>query len=246
MIFWLVVFFIVFFVGLILYWQLIVAEGAYLGAPLVALLYDWTAERYNKIKGFDELGENLTLGMPLANRLYAQPEATVLDVATGTGRIPQVLLRQPTYRGHVIGLDRASKMLAIALRDTASYSGRITFIQADAMALPFATNSLPFVTCLEALEFLPNPEKGLKELVRVLQAPSNHHPGRGWLVTTNRVGWEARFMPGKTWSRQKLQELLSNLPLQHIDIRIWEDIYDLIWAQKMDIDPCTNDPGTRG
>lgn len=233
MIFWLTVLVAIVFVGTILYWQLILAEGAYLGAPLVALLYDWTAERYNKIKAFDEFGENLTLGMPLANRLQAEPEAMVLDVATGTGRIPQVLLRQPTYRGHIIGLDRASKMLAVARRDTAPDSGRVTFIQADAMALPFATDSLPLVTCLEALEFLPNPERGLAELVRVLQPPSTHHPNRGWLITTNRVGWEARFMPGKTWSRQKLKEVLDNLPLQHVDIRIWEDIYDLIWAQKM-------------
>lgn len=235
MIFWLTVLVAIVFVGVILYWQLILAEGAYLGAPLVALLYDWTAERYNNIKGFDEFGEDLTLGMPLANRLQAEPEALLLDVATGTGRIPQVLLRQPTYRGHIIGLDRASKMLAVARRDIIPDSGRVTFIQADAMALPFATDSLPMVTCLEALEFLPDPQKGLAELVRVLQPPSNHHPGRGWLVTTNRIGWEARFMPGKTWSRQKLKEVLDDLPLQHIDIRIWENIYDLIWAQKMEI-----------
>ena len=243
---WLIVLAVIILAGLILYWQLILAEGAYLGAPLVTLLYDWTAERYNKIKAFDEFGETLTLGMPLANRLHAQPEATVLDVATGTGRIPQVLLRQSTYRGHIIGLDRASKMLAVARRDTAHGSGRVTFIQADAMALPFATNSLPLVTCLEALEFLPNPEKGLAELVRVLQPALPHHPGRGWLVTTNRIGWEARFMPGKTWSRQRLQEVLNNLPLQHIDIKIWEDIYDLIWAQKMDIDRSTHDPDACG
>lgn len=233
MIFWLTVLVAIVFVGVILYWQLILAEGAYLGAPLVALLYDWTAERYNKIKGFDEFGEDLTLGMPLANRLQAEPNALVLDVATGTGRIPQVLLRQPTFRGHIIGLDRASKMLAVARRDITPDCGRVTFIQADAMALPFATDSLPMVTCLEALEFLPDPQKGLAELVRVLQPPSNHHPGRGWLVTTNRIGWEARFMPGKTWSRQRLREVLNNLPLHHIDIRIWENIYDLIWAQKM-------------
>jgi len=235
MIFWLTVLVAIVFVGVLLYWQLILAEGAYLGAPLVALLYDWTAERYNNIKGFDEFGEELTLGMPLANRLHTEPDALVLDVATGTGRIPQVLLRQPTYRGHIIGLDRASKMLAVARRDISHGSGRVTFIQADAMALPFATDSLPMVTCLEALEFLPDPQKGLAELVRVLQPPSNHHPGRGWLITTNRIGWEARFMPGKTWSRPKLKEVLDNLPLQHIDIRIWEDIYDQIWAQKMKI-----------
>src|SRR5262245_50043278 len=118
---WLILLLILLIGGLIIYWQFILAEGAYLGAPLVALIYDWTAERYNQIKDFDEEGERLTLALPLLNRLYAQPEALALDVATGTGRLPLVLLREPAYRGHIIGLDRASKMLAVARRDLAPY-----------------------------------------------------------------------------------------------------------------------------
>jgi SAM-dependent methyltransferase len=160
MMIWLIVLLLLLIIGLIVYWQFILAEGAYLGAPLVALLYDWTAERYNQIKGFDEEGERLTLGLPLMNRLYFQPDALVLDVATGTGRLPLALFREPGYRGQIIGLDRASKMLAVAQRDLAAYQDRILFIQADAMALPFASNSVPVVTCLEALEFLPIPKKG--------------------------------------------------------------------------------------
>jgi ubiquinone/menaquinone biosynthesis C-methylase UbiE len=232
MVWWLVVFAIVLIVGLLLYWQLIVAEGAYLGAPLVALLYDWTAERYNKIKDFNEEMEALCLGKPLAKRLYSQPEAMVLDVATGTGRIPLALFGQPLYQGRVIGLDRASKMLNVARRNTTSYQ-RITFIQADAMALPFASNSFPVVTCLEALEFLPDPKKGLSELIRVLQPASTTHPIGGWLLISNRIGWEARLMPGKTWRNEALTEILKSFPLQHIEIRPWEDIYSLVWAQKV-------------
>ncbi len=232
---WLIVLVVIFIVALVLYWQLIVAEGAYLGAPLVALLYDWTAERYNKIKEFDEAMEAFCLGGPLANRLSHQPEAMVLDVATGTGRIPLTLLRQSSYRGHVVGLDRASKMLGVAQRETIAHKNRITLIQADAMALPFASNSVPLVTCLEALEFLPNPKKGLAELIRVLQPASPAHPTRGWLLTTNRVGWEARLMPGKTWPREKLaEEILSSFPLRYLNIQPWQDIYDLVWAQKIE------------
>ena len=231
---WLIVLALIVIIALVLYWQLILAEGAYLGAPLVTLLYDLTAERYNKIKEFDQVGEDLTLGRPLAKRLYAQPGAMVLDVATGTGRVPLDLFRQPLYRGRIVALERASKMLAVARRDTAEHKDRISFVQADAMAVPFASNSLPVVTCLESLEFLPSPDRGLRELIRVLQPPSAAEPQRGWLVTTNRVGWEARLMPGKTWSRQQFKEKLGNLPLQHVDIQIWQDIYDLAWAQKQE------------
>src|SRR5512134_2734534 len=164
MLVWILIIAVVVLVGLLLYWHLILAEGAYLGAPLVALLYDWTAERYNRIKQFDEASEDLTLGRPLADRLTGQAGAFVLDVATGTGRIPLNLFRQSSYQGRVVGLDRASKMLNVARRDTAAAQDRVTFIQADAMALPFASNSMPLVTCLEALEFLPDPQKGLAEL----------------------------------------------------------------------------------
>ncbi len=220
--------------GLFLYWQLIIAEGAYLGAPLVALLYDWTAEKYNAIKQFDQGGEDRLVGAPLANRLARQPRATVLDVATGTGRVPLALFRQRGYRGRIIGVDRAARMLAVARRDTAGRSERVCLVQADAMALPFASHSLPLVTCLEALEFLPQPEAGLAELVRVLRPTSPPCPSCGWLITTQRIGWEARLMPGKTWSNEELLALLHDLPLASVEILPWEDIYNLVVGQKVE------------
>jgi ubiquinone/menaquinone biosynthesis C-methylase UbiE len=216
----------------VLYWQLIIAEGAYLGAPLVAFLYDITAERYNRIKQFDDTSEDMTLGAPLARRLQQQPDVLVLDVATGTGRIPLRLFRQPAYRGRVIGLDRAAKMLAVARRDTAALASRVSFVQADGMALPFASNSLPAVTCLEALEFLPEPQQGLAELVRVVKPVTPACPSCGWLLFTQRIGWEARLMPGKTWSNDQLARLLQQLPLASFSIQTWQDIYNLVWAQK--------------
>ncbi len=221
-------------IGLLLYWQLIIAEGAYLGAPLVARLYDWTAERYNKIKEFDPEMEALTLGLPLAQRLVRQPDALVLDVATGTGRVPLTLFGQPGYRGRVIGLDRASKMLDVARRELDSDHQRVSLLQADAMVLPFASNSVPLVTCLEALEFLPDPHQGLAELIRVLQPASPAQPNSGWLLFTNRIGWEAHLMPGKSWSREKLEQILTDFRLQGVKFQLWQNIYDLVWAQKVE------------
>lgn len=234
MFFWIIVILLsLLVVGLVLYWQLIVAEGAYLGAPLVALLYDWTAERYNSIKEFEWEAEDFWVGEPLIKHLRGQSSPLVLDVATGTGRIPLTLLRQPSFHGRVVGLDLAPKMLAVAQRDVANCDRQVSLIQADAMALPFASNSFPMVTCLEALEFLPNPTAGLAELIRVLQPASETNPRQGWLLTTQRIGWEARLMPGKTWQKEQLLEILSRFPLQHVEIQIWQDIYNLVWAQKV-------------
>lgn len=225
---------IIFLVGLLLYWQLILAEGAYLGAPLVALLYDWTAERYNNIKEFEPEAEDFWVGQPLAQRMPRQPQVIILDVATGTGRIPLNLLRQPDFQGRIIGLDRASKMLAVARRDLSAHPERVLLVQADAMHLPFAQNSIPLITCLEALEFLPDPVQGLAELVRVLQPATHRRPQCGWLLTSQRIGWEARLMPGKTWSREQLLQIFSRFPLRCVNVQVWQDIYNLVWAQKVE------------
>lgn len=227
---WLIGLGLVVAVAVILYWQLVVAEGAYLGAPLVTLMYDLAAERYNRIKGFDPAWEDWTVGAPLAR---LQPYGPVLDVATGTGRVPLTLLRQPNYRGRIIGLDRSARMLNIARRDTAAHQARVRWVQADARALPFADDSVPLAVSLESLEFLPDPEQGLAELVRVLQPALSPDPSTGWLLTTHRIGWEARLMPGKTWSREKLQAILWQLSLSQIRIQAWQQIYNLVWAQKV-------------
>lgn len=229
---WLMIIGFIIIIALFLYWQLIITEGTYLGARAVVWMYDATAKRYNSIKEFMPEFEDQALGHPLANRLHHQPQATVLDVATGTGRIPLTLLRQANYQGQIIGLDRAAKMLDIARQDTAAFADRVTFIQADASALPFADNSFPVVSCVELLEFLPNPEAGLQELVRVLAPATSDQPDQGWLVTSNRIGWEAWLMPGKTWSRQKLAQILKQMPLRYIEIRPWQTIYDIVWVQK--------------
>ncbi|MFQ5612830.1 MAG: class I SAM-dependent methyltransferase [Anaerolineae bacterium] len=209
----------------LLYWLLILTEGAYLGPRVVILLYDLTAHRYNRLKEYDADEEDYFLGRPLAQALGEHPAPWVLDVATGTGRLPLTLLRQTGFEGQIVALDRSARMLAIARQDLAEHAGRCRFLVADAEALPFADQCFSAVSCLEALEFLAHPQRGLRELIRVLQ-------GRGWLLATNRIGWEAYLMPGKTWARDEVMASLSQLPLAEIAVRPWQVIYDIIWARK--------------
>jgi SAM-dependent methyltransferase len=212
-------------VGLVLYWQLIIAEGTYLGPRVVILLYDWSARIYERIKQYDAGDEQWFLGLPLARALALIPAPMVLDVATGTGRLPRALLRQPAFEGRVIGLDLSRRMLREAVRRTAQFADRLTYIWQDAQRLPFDDGTFDAVTCLEALEFTPNPRDVLAELVRVLR------PG-GVLLVTNRVGRDARFMPGKTFPRDAFGQLLREFPLEEVRIRPWQMDYDLAWAVK--------------
>nr|HID15091.1 class I SAM-dependent methyltransferase [Anaerolineae bacterium] len=211
--------------GLLLYWQLVIAEGTYLGPRVVALLYDWSAWAYERIKQFDVGYEQWFLGLPLARALELIPAPLVLDVATGTGRLPRALLRQPAFRGHIIGLDLSRRMLREAVRRTAQFADRLTFVWQDARHLPFDDDTFDAVTCLEALEFTPDPRAVLAELVRVLR------PG-GVLLVTNRVGRDAKLLPGRAFPRDEFEHLLRAFPLDEVKVDRWQVDYDLAWAVK--------------
>jgi len=209
----------------VLYWQLIIAEGAYLGRKVVALLYDWSAHLYDGIKRFDTRYERYFLARPLVNAVFSFPNPVVLDVATGTARLPRALFPEVGFRGKVIGLDLSRKMLAQAVAKTARWKDRCLFVWDDATTLPFPDGSFEVVTCLEALEFMPDPRRVLAEMVRVLR------PG-GLLLTTNRIGRDARWLPGRTYSAEALEAYLQELSLEMIQIRPWQEDYDLVWASK--------------
>jgi len=212
-------------VGLLLYWQLIIAEGAYLGSRVVTLMYDWSARIYERIKQYDAGDEQWFLGLPLARALALIPAPLVIDVATGTGRLPRAVLRQPAFDGRIIGLDLSRRMLREAVRRTVQFADRLTYIWQDAQDLPFDDDTFDAVACLEALEFTPDPRKVLSELLRVLR------PG-GVLLVTNRVGRDAKLMPGKAFPRDAFQQLLREFPLEDIKVGPWQVDYDLAWAIK--------------
>jgi SAM-dependent methyltransferase len=211
--------------GLLLYWQLIVAEGTYLGPRIVVLLYDLSAHIYERIKQFDAGTEQWFLGLPLARALDLIPAPLVLDVATGTGRLQRALLRQPAFEGRVIGLDLSRRMLRHAVQRTAQFSDRLTYIWQDARKLPFEDDTFDAVSCLEALEFTPDPQEVLVELVRVLR------PG-GVLLVTNRIGRDARLLPGRVFPRDEFKQVLREFPLEDVKVRPWQMDYDLAWAIK--------------
>jgi ubiquinone/menaquinone biosynthesis C-methylase UbiE len=209
----------------LLYWQLIVAEGAYLGRRVVALLYDWSAHIYDRIKHYDTGYEQYFLARPITNALFSFPNPTVLDVATGTARLARTLFPEVGFRGRVIGLDLSRKMLEQAVQKTVKWSDRTLFLWDDASHLPFPNDTFEITTCLEAIEFMPDPEGVLAEMVRVLR------PG-GLLLTTNRIGNDARLMPGRTFTSEALVERLQALSLEMVQVRPWQVEYDLVWAVK--------------
>jgi ubiquinone/menaquinone biosynthesis C-methylase UbiE len=216
-----------------LYWQLIIAEGAYLSRWIVALLYDWSAKVYDRIKHFDSGYEQYFLARPMTSALFSFPNPLVLDVATGTARLAHTLFHEVGFRGRIVGLDLSRKMLERAVEKTARWQDRIALLWDDASQLPFPSETFEAVACLEALEFMPNPDQVLGEMVRVLR------PG-GLFLTTNRIGTDAKLMPGRTFKAEQIEARLRNLSMEMIQVSPWQEDYDLVWAVKPGV--CTPQP----
>lgn len=212
-------------IAALLYWQLILAEGAYLGRRVVAWLYDRVARRYNAIKQFTAEDDARFLGRPLALSLQGELDPIVLDVATGTSRLPLALCQQPIFHGRIIALDNARRMLREATRYAAGHRERVTWVWQHAVPLPFDDDTFEAVTCLEALEFMPDTRAALAECARVLK------PG-GLLLVSNRIATGARLMPGKTFTKAKFESLLMELGQSEVTTQVWQFDYDLVWSIK--------------
>ena len=209
----------------LLYWELILAEGAHLGPRVVTWTYDVVARRYDRIKNFDLETEAGLLGLPLGEALVEVEQPRLLDVAAGTGRTARALLRQAAFDGTIVNLDLSGPMLTLGRRECAGWPGRAAWVRGPADRLPFPPEAFEAVTCLEALEFFPDARTALAECLRVLR------PG-GLLVVTNRIGLEAWLMPGKTFSRRAFERLLREYPLADLRVQPWQMDYDLAWAVK--------------
>lgn len=207
------------------YYLLIVTEGTYLGARMVALLYDWTARSYDRVKNLKAVNEARHIGIPLSERLAELGGTRVLDIACGTGRVALTLRLAGDYQGAIVGLDRSQGMLTEATRQLAATGVAMDLIVGDAHRLPLPDCSVDAVTCLEALEFFGHPREALVECRRVLK------PG-GLLLTSNRVGIDARLLPLRHAGRGNLEALLRSIGYREVDTERWQVHYDLIWAIK--------------
>lgn len=200
-------------------------EGVYLGWRAVIWLYDVYASRYDAIVQNDDEADVMYLSAPLLARCEPYGNPRLLDVATGTGRLPLAMCHHPQFEGHVVALDLSAGMLSQAISKVRDehFEHYVTFMLANGQELPFADDSFDIVTCLEALEFMPNPEFALRELVRVLRA------GGVLLITQRLKVW----MPSRAWSQQKLHAALSACGVHQIEFEPWQYDYNKVWARKV-------------
>ena len=107
---------------------------------------------------------------------------TVLELATGTGLIAKNIV---SSAAHIEATDASGEMIAQAKRD--SRSAKLHFSLQDMFHLPYADGSFDVVIVANALHIVPEPEKALAEIRRVLKddgvlvAPTFTHADNSFL-----------------------------------------------------------------
>ena len=211
-----------------LYVEIYFYEGVHLGPWVQARLYDQWAGRYDRDKEESQRHDADLLVRPLRQALADVAEPFVLDVATGTGRLPCALLSDPAFAGRIIALDISPGMLVCAAAKLAAHGDRVALVRHGAVPLPFPANTFDVVSCLEALEVMPGVAEPLAELARVLR------PG-GVLLTSR--GTESSGRVGQVHSREKLEALLHEVGLEQVEILSWWKMFDRVWARKQGQSP---------
>ena len=164
----------------------------------------------------------------------------VLELATGTGLIAKHIVR---FVDHIEATDASSEMIEQAKQGL--QSSKLHFSVQDMFHLPYADNSFDVVIVSNALHIVPNPEKALAEIKRVLKddgvliAPTFTHAGNDFFGNIKAflmklVGfrqyskWSSEsyldFLREHRWKVQKSKVLNASFPLTYAECRKGETL----------------------
>ena len=158
---------------------------------------------------------------------------TVLELATGTGLIAKHIVNAAA---HIEAADVSAEMIAEAKRD--NRSAKLHFSVQDMFRLPYADKSFDVVIVSNALHIVPQPEKALAEIRRVLKddgvliAPTFTHAGNSASGKVNAFfmmlagcprhsRWTSeeylRFLRQNGWAVRKSAVLKASFPLTYAE-----------------------------
>jgi ubiquinone/menaquinone biosynthesis C-methylase UbiE len=102
----------------------------------------------------------------LAEGARIRPGDVVLDLACGTGLVARHVVSLVAPNGRLVGADINPAMLEIA---RASINGGVEWVQSPADDLPFDDDTFTHVICQQGLQFFPDPNAAMREVLRVLR-----------------------------------------------------------------------------
>ena len=134
---------------------------------------------------------------------------TVLELATGTGLIAKHIVNAAA---HIEATDASAEMITEAKR---TRSAKLHFSVQDMFRLPYANHSFNVVIVSNALHIVPQPEKALQEIKRVLKddgvliAPTFTHAGNSFSGMVRAFFmWMAGFPLHSKWTSEEYLRFL--------------------------------------
>jgi ubiquinone/menaquinone biosynthesis C-methylase UbiE len=174
----------------------------------------------------------------LMEQAGVEPGSRVLDVACGTGAASRAAARTAGPDGSVTGVDLGEPTLAVA-RSFAAEDGAapITFVQADATALPVEDASFDVAICQQGFQFFPDKPTALAEMRRALKPggrlaiatwtdPRRNPIGAVIEALERHVGTEAAQTLNSPFAlpAAELERLIAEAGFEDVELRVEEQV----------------------
>ncbi|MHB1234238.1 MAG: bifunctional demethylmenaquinone methyltransferase/2-methoxy-6-polyprenyl-1,4-benzoquinol methylase UbiE [Microbacteriaceae bacterium] len=128
----------------------------------VAAMFDGVAKHYDRTNSLLSMGNAFLWRRAAVHAIAPQPGERILDIAAGTGTSSALLARSGA---EVVAVDFSAGMVELGRRR----HPQVSFILADATALPFEDGEFDAVTVSFGLRNVEDPRKALAEMYRVLK-----------------------------------------------------------------------------
>ncbi len=128
-------------------------------------MFDEVAANYDRANAVLSWGHSALWRISTKRAIDPRPGERILDVAAGTGTSSASLTRSGAS---VVAVDFSPGMIEVGRRKHAR-NPHIEFVEADAIALPFAAASFDALTISFGLRNVVNPNRALAEFFRVLK-----------------------------------------------------------------------------
>ena len=132
-------------------------------------LFDGIAAQYDWVPDLFSFFQYQRWRRYLVSRLPGGPDATVLDLCTGTAGVAMQTAR--THNCRVVGVDLSPKMLNRAQRNLSrnGLAGQVPLVMGRAEDLAFAGDCFDAVCVTFLLRYVDDPESTMREIIRVLK-----------------------------------------------------------------------------
>ncbi|WP_412028127.1 methyltransferase domain-containing protein [Deinococcus yunweiensis] len=187
---------------------------------------------------YDRMGFLTQVAQVVAAQVPVAPGQAVLDVMTGTGHVALALAPHVQPGGRVVGTDLSGGMLAVA-RARAAGLEHVSFVQADATALPLTDEVFDVVACASGVFFVPDMVAAVREWRRVVRPGGvvvlssfgvgllGDLPGR-WRERLGTHGVTPGFPPtGRLPTQEAARDLLISVGLEDVEVTLTDVSYVL-------------------